>query len=337
MCALWEAEATAGMAGELNDIVARLERSLAPLVGAPRELDGGITNRNYRVTLGELDYVVRLPGKDTELLGIDRAAELLANETAAALGIAPEVVEVLDGCLVTRFLACSAPARGALAADVEEIARALRAFHDSDVRLPTRFSVPELLEDYATIVAGRGGELPLEYSSARIAAARIAGALGAGEARPCHNDLLPGNVIRTLAESRIMLVDWEYAGMGDARFDLGNAVGQQRLRRGDRRAPADGLRRRAPVGRAPRGLRLMRVMSDAREAAWGVVQAAISELDFDFDSYAAEHFERLREATHGAGLRRVARVRARGTRARRRPSREGRWSGRVSCPSARVS
>ena len=38
----------------------------------------------------------------------------------------------------------------------------------------------------------------------------------------------------------------------------------------------------------------MRVMSDFREAMWGVVQTAVSELDFDFAGYAAEHFERLR-------------------------------------------
>ena len=37
----------------------------------------------------------------------------------------------------------------------------------------------------------------------------------------------------------------------------------------------------------------MRFMSDFREAMWGVVQQAISELDFDFVAYADEHFERL--------------------------------------------
>ncbi len=34
-------------------------------------------------------------------------------------------------------------------------------------------------------------------------------------------------------------------------------------------------------------------MSDFREAMWGVVQGVVSELDFDFDAYAAEHFERM--------------------------------------------
>jgi hypothetical protein len=40
-------------------------------------------------------------------------------------------------------------------------------------------------------------------------------------------------------------------------------------------------------------LTLMRFMSDFREAMWGVVQSAVSELDFDFVAYASEHFERL--------------------------------------------
>ena len=40
-------------------------------------------------------------------------------------------------------------------------------------------------------------------------------------------------------------------------------------------------------------LRLMRFMSDFREAMWGVVQQGISELDFDFDDYARKHFARL--------------------------------------------
>ena len=74
---------------DLKGILDRLEPLLGPAAGEPTPLDGGITNRNYRVTFGGADYVVRLPGKDTDLLGISREAERLANEAAAALGIAP--------------------------------------------------------------------------------------------------------------------------------------------------------------------------------------------------------------------------------------------------------
>jgi hypothetical protein len=40
-------------------------------------------------------------------------------------------------------------------------------------------------------------------------------------------------------------------------------------------------------------LRLMRLMSDVREATWGMLQAVLSDLDADFAGYADRHFARL--------------------------------------------
>ncbi len=37
----------------------------------------------------------------------------------------------------------------------------------------------------------------------------------------------------------------------------------------------------------------MRVVSDFREAMWGVLQQGISTLDVDFVAYADDHFDRL--------------------------------------------
>ena len=55
-------------------------------------LGGGITNHNLRVDVDGEHFVLRVAGKDTNLLGIDRMVELAATEAAAALGIGPEVV-----------------------------------------------------------------------------------------------------------------------------------------------------------------------------------------------------------------------------------------------------
>jgi thiamine kinase-like enzyme len=279
--------------GELNDILQRLEASLGPLTGQPSELGGGITNHNFRVTLGSVDYVIRRPGKDTDLLGIDRDAERLATETAAALGIAPAVATALDDCLVTRFIACRPLAALELAERVHEIATALRRFHESATVLPTSFWVPDLLARYTAIVRERGGALPAAYARTVAIAARIKTALPLAGARPCHNDLLPGNLIRAQDSGRILIVDWEYAGMGDPRFDLGNLS----INNGFDEATDDRLLSAyygTPPSDAVRAaLKLMRVMSDAREGAWGVVQGDVSELDFDFEGYGREHFERL--------------------------------------------
>ncbi len=284
------------MVGELDEIVARLGSTLAPASGQPRELGGGITNRNFRVTFGDADYVVRRPGKDTELLGIDRRAERMANEAAAELGIAPAVAATLDDCLVTRFVSCRSLTASELAGDVEQLARDLRAFHDCGVRLPNRFDVPELLQAYATIVRSRGAELPREYAEAVRVAASVCAVLRSDRPQPCHNDLLAGNVIRSLDDGRLMLVDWEYAGMGDARFDLGNLSVNNDFDEATDERLLSAYHGEAPTDAQRAALKLMRVLSDAREAAWGVVQGELSELDFDFAGYAREHLERLRAA-----------------------------------------
>ena len=69
------------MAGELSDILERLEVAVAPLQGEPRELAGGLTNRNYRVTLGGSDYVVRRPGKVGEAVLHERHHGSLSHRT----------------------------------------------------------------------------------------------------------------------------------------------------------------------------------------------------------------------------------------------------------------
>jgi thiamine kinase-like enzyme len=280
----------------LGSILSRLELVLGPRAGEPMPLDGGITNRNYRVRLGATDYMVRLPGKDTALLGIDRAAERIANQSAAELGIAPAVAAADEDYLVTRFIECRPVSAGELVADPGDAAHALRVFHDQGPELPTRFWVPELVEDYAEIVRARGGTLPDGYEHARRTAKTIAVARPLLAPRPCHNDLLTANLIRDSA-GRLLLVDWEYAGMGDPFFDLGNlAVNNDFDDAADHRLLSAYLGH-APDEAALAGLRLMRAMSDVREAMWGVVQGVISELDFDFGGYAEKHFARLRATT----------------------------------------
>lgn len=280
--------------GELSDILQRLEPSLGPVGRGPAPLEGGITNRNYRARLGEREYVIRLHGKDTDLLGISREAERMANETAAGLGIAPAVAAEFDGGLVTEFLTCEPLGGPDLEARAEELGAALRAFHDSGLELPARFWVPDLLADYTDLIRAKGAGLPDAYEQAIAIAGQITVAMGtAGGLRPCHNDLLAGNIILSRDSGRVMLVDWEYAGMGHPFFDLGNlSVNNDFLETTDNRLL------RAYLGEPPSesqtaALKLMRVLSDAREGAWGVMQSQLSELEFDFDGYATEHFDRM--------------------------------------------
>jgi thiamine kinase-like enzyme len=287
---------------DLDRTLDQLVGQLGPLSGPPVPLEGGITNRNYRVRFGARDYVVRLPGKDTALLGIDRQAERLANQAAARLGIAPRVVAADERAIVTEFVVCAPVDPDALRADPSQVARALRAFHDSGTQLPTPFWVPDLLADYARIVAARGGSLPAEYAGTQELADRVAAALPLAQPVPCHDDLLPANLL-LVDRSGLMLVDWEYAGMGHRMFDLGNlAVNNEFDDAAEERLLSAYFEERSLAAARRAALKLMRIMSDAREAAWGVVQGVISELDFDFAAYARKHFDRLSAAAEDPRL-----------------------------------
>ncbi len=279
---------------ELSELLLRLEPALGSADGPPEPLSGGITNRNYRLRLGGRDCVLRLPGQDTDLLGIDRASERLAAERAASLGIGPELLHADGDCVVTAFVPGTAVDEEGLRSDPSQVAHALRLFHDSGLELPARFWIPDLLRGYAGTVSERGGTLPEAFPRAQALVDRIASVLPLTEPVPCHDDLLPGNLIQS--DSTILLVDWEYAGIGHRYFDLGNlAVNNDFDERAEARLLEAYFGEPASPGRLA-SLRLFRLVSDAREAAWGVMQGLISQLDFDFAAYADEHFERLERA-----------------------------------------
>jgi thiamine kinase-like enzyme len=96
--------------------------------------------------------------------------------------------------------------------------------------------------------------------------------------------------------ARVCIVDWEYAGMNDRYFDLGNLSVNNGFDDEHDRALLE-LYFDAPVTDARfASLQLFRIVSDFREAMWGAVQLRRSELDFDYAGYATEHFQRLERA-----------------------------------------
>jgi thiamine kinase-like enzyme len=285
-----------GRVDELDEVLDQLEARLGPVAGAPVLLKGGITNHNYRLRVRGRECVLRIAGKDTSLLGINREAERVANQTAAELGFAPHVLAADARWLLTEWVD-GRPGEPALVREVPEaVGRALRAFHNSRVRLPVQFWVPDLLDSYAEVVFERGGRLPEAYGQARELTARVADTLPLSDPVPCHDDLLPGNVMQVGESGGVMLVDWEYAGMGHPMFDLANVAVNNEFGEAEEARLLTAYLVSEPAPGDHAALRLMRIMSDAREAAWGVIQGVISELDFDFEDYATKHFDRLAAA-----------------------------------------
>jgi len=255
---------------------------------AVERLGGGITNHNFKVTVGDEAFVLRLAGKDTALLGIDRSHEHDATRVAASLGIGPEVVSFTEGCLITRFIDGRPVPRDEL--DPAAVGSTIRTIHDGPA-IPGRFDSFRVVETYRDTAAAHGVRIPPAYEQAARRAAETEARRIDVRLCPCHNDLLNANFLDD--GERLRIVDWEYAGMGDPFFDLGNFAANHELDEvGERLLLAAYGECENENDSQIETLHDMRFMSNFREAMWGVVQQGISELDFDFAAYADDHFAR---------------------------------------------
>jgi thiamine kinase-like enzyme len=267
------------------------------------ELGGGITNHNFKIEVDGAAYVLRMGGAKTGLLGIDRAVEHAASLRAEEIGVGPPVADFVasEGWLVTRFIdGRPIPVEHMREpSTLSRVAAALRTLHAARA-IPGRFDAHSVVEIYRSEAEANGVSIPHAFGVAYEVSKRIRAARGPQPLVPCHNDLLNANF---LDDGAIRIVDWEYAGMGDRFFDLANfSVNHEFGVEDDRRLLAAyfGVERDSDLA----SLRLMRFMSDFREAMWGVLQSGISELDFDFDGYAAKHFDRMEQTSADSAFER---------------------------------
>ena len=257
-------------------------------------LAGGITNQNYRVDAGGESFVLRIGGKGTHLLDIDRERESICTAIAAQVGVGAEVVHFLasEDVLVTRFIAGSniSPEIAAQPEILRRIVDSMRRYHAGPA-FPGSFSPFDTVRNYHKLALQYGVAFPDTLPQVFTLMEQIEQAIGStSELKSCHNDLLASNFIDD--GHNIWIVDWEYAGMGDMFFDLGNFAVNQSL--DDEQCELllryyFGEVRPADLAH----LHLMRLASDLRESFWGFLQLGISELDFDYREYAHSHLDRF--------------------------------------------
>jgi thiamine kinase-like enzyme len=263
-------------------------------------LEGGITNNNFRIDVGGESFVLRIVGADTELLGINRDHEYMANLEAGKLGIAPEVYYFIqpEGCLVTRFISGRPipPEEIRQPENIHRVIDTVRKIHAMQ-SIPGTFDAFHIIREYTATARRYQVALPKNYHwlIERLHEAEDALSIHPIKPCPCHNDLLNANFI---TNGQLYILDWEYAGMGDAFFDLANFSNHHNLSDEQDRwmlnCYFDGEIK--PYHWAH--LKIMKIISDLREATWGLVQIGISKLDFDFREYADKFFGRVMDNIH---------------------------------------
>lgn len=261
---------------------------------------GGMTNRVYRITLDDAggDLVLRIPGEGTEEY-IDRNVEAHNSLAAHRAGVSPEVLfcNPKTGIMLMRHVAGTtmtpdqfrstpgAPTRAALA---------FKQLHQSGETFEFRFELFAMIEDYLKVLARLGAQLPDGYHDVVTEAASVREAIEAHPAglAPCHCDPLCENFLDT--GNRIWIVDWEYSGMNDPLWDLGDlsveagfdAAQDEEMMT----AYMDGAVSEAALGR----MVIYKAMCDLLWTLWGLIQHANDNPAEDFWAYSITRFERCK-------------------------------------------
>lgn len=289
-----------GAADGKADAEVRLRRIMAGVpevagYSGPVERMGGLTNEVWRAGR----HVVRLPGRGTEDY-IDRANEAASARAAAAAGVGPEVIhaDAATGVMVTRFV------EGAVTMTPEGFAartgapgragQAFRRLHVSGAQFPARFELFAMIDDYRRVLSTKDVDLPAGYDAAVAEAETLRGLLARTAPAPvaCHCDPLCENFLDTGA--RMWIVDWEYSGMNDPMWDLGDLSVEGRFSA----AQEEEMLGAYFGGEAPAADRarmvVYKAMCDLLWTLWGLIQLANANQADDFRAYADGRFARCR-------------------------------------------
>ena len=285
-----------------NEDSLRIKKLLSEVLGvqtyAKAERMGGLTNRTYQVTLeNQKIYVVRLPGEGTEEL-INRADEKISTLLACKLGIDAQLLYFSEsGEKVTVYIdgaqTMSADSIGQTD-NLKKAAALLRRLHACGENTGVPFDVFHMAASYERIIASNHVALFDDYDVIKSQVMAIRQELGSSgvDIVPCHNDPLCENWVLD-GEGYMYLIDWEYAGMNDAMWDLADVSIEAALSAEQDHILLSAYFGRKATGEEHRRFHANKLYLDYLWTLWGKAR-----VPFDgetMEEYAAERYARLKK------------------------------------------
>jgi len=291
----------------MNDLLQQVHQSLVAIPGfeAIAQNDystqrlGGLTNQVFRIDTGKDRYVLRIPGEGTEEY-IDRAVEMHNAKVAARAGVSAEVIyaDSATGVMLTRcidgIVTMTPDEFSNRDGAVARAAKALERMHSCGEEFQFRFELFAMIDDYLEILDRQKAELPQGYSDVVKASQPVRQALDKNPAAlaPCHCDPLCENFLDN--GERMWIVDWEYSGMNDPLWDLGDLSVEAGFGAAQdlelMRAYCGGEPSAAEMGR----MVIFKAMCDLLWTLWGLIQHSNDNPAEDFWAYSVGRFERCK-------------------------------------------
>ena len=190
-------------------------------------INGGLTNRNFKVVCDGAPLFVRLGHTDPKSLRIDRAKEQSLYALVEKDGIAPRLIysDASTGTLIAPFIQGSP--YGKMAGrwlydrdeSIKNIVTLLQQVHAHESTSSQTIDYPfHIIEEYVRQARCASISLSSDIERAVTVARNLQGYVPKHKNVLCHQDLVPDNFIYD--GKKLYLVDWEYADFGNAFYDL---------------------------------------------------------------------------------------------------------------------
>ncbi|TFU94455.1 choline kinase [Barnesiella sp. WM24] len=186
---------------------------------------GGMSNKNFKVTIDGKSYVLRVPGNGSEGM-VERTNEEFNALEACKLGVNPEIryFNPYNGIKLADFIENAETLNAATIQrhdNMRKIAAIYRKVHNSHIRLKNEFNLFQEIEKYDRLLLKAGATMYEGWENVRPRVMTLEGYLNSlgVDLKPCHNDALYENFIKS-TDGTVYLIDWEYSGMNDPMADF---------------------------------------------------------------------------------------------------------------------
>lgn len=191
------------------------------------EVLGGMTNKNYLVTINNKKYVLRVAGAGTENI-INRYSEKINAKEVSKIGVDKELIYFNEetGIKISEYIEKAETLNPETSKKIENLlltSKLLRKLHTSGAQFENKFNVFNEIIKYESLIKSKDVIYKkyhnyLENKKQIFNLEELLKINGKIDTA-CHNDTVPENFIKN-DKNEIYLIDWEYSGMNDPMWDL---------------------------------------------------------------------------------------------------------------------
>jgi len=256
------------------------------------QINSGITNINFEVTVDKKKYFLSMPYSNSELLNIDYGNKYYNNKICGEINISPRVIHFIESenLLVTEFIKSKASSLTIFQSskEIEQLVKNIKLLHNANPFL-RNFNMLSQISYYQNIL--KKDYLPkklFKYVN-NIKALKQKLYLPNDKFVPCHNDLLAENIINK--DNQLFIVDFDYSGNNDPCFELGNLSVEMEYDDEQINKLVKSYYGRMDEDIISR-VNLQGIVSDIGWSLWSYVQVKNSNLNFDYNAHAIYRLEK---------------------------------------------